>query len=358
MFFDEKQTLFIIGSPRSGTTMLQIILGTHPKVATTAEIMIFSRYVAPWMQSWQLDLMNQEKYGWNQGLSLLWNDEDNDAFLKDFLTKAYSRIRENNRDTTHLLDKCPGYAFHVDVIKRFCPNAKFIHLIRDGRDVACSLSAAVETMNFGVSDLVEAGKRWREWVLAARNARKFGSDYLEVRYENLVATPLAHYEKIFEFCGIALEPGWLEHALAENSFERMKARRASADPSIQVAKHHYRKGKAGAWRDDFSLEDRYHFHRVAGDLLCELGYAHEDWWAETEIQKWSYPRVADARRRWAMLREAGRWAMASVTNKLPARTDGSRVSFTTWSARRRRPALEASKGGLGTGVEVLGPVRS
>ncbi|RYD60973.1 MAG: hypothetical protein EOP84_36300, partial [Verrucomicrobiaceae bacterium] len=65
-----KNFLYIIGSPRSGTTMLQILLSQHPQVASTVEQTLFQLYVSPWLEAWKTEVYNLEEQGWKLGLPI------------------------------------------------------------------------------------------------------------------------------------------------------------------------------------------------------------------------------------------------------------------------------------------------
>lgn len=312
-----KQLLYIVGSPRSGTTMLQILLGSHPQVATTVELTLFTRYIAPWLKEYETEVANRERHGWHRGLPMLWSAEENDEFLREFLRRAYAKVDLAAPGRTHLLDKVPGNSLHVPVIKRLVPQARFIHIIRDGRDVACSLAAAKETMHFGVTRLAEGGTLWRDWVRGARQAADYPGDYLELRYEDFLVQGVELYERVLAFCRLPADRAWIEQTLAENTFSKMKERGASADPKVTVSRHHYRQGKAGSWHKDFTLQDRYEFDRAAGELLVELGYAEPGWWAATDAERHLEPRRHELRRRWDFLRKAASLVGAGLLGGKP-----------------------------------------
>ncbi len=312
MNLESKQFLFIIGSPRSGTTMLQILLGSHAQVATTVELTLFSKYLGPFLETWRTEVKNGREKGWHQGLPMLWDEAECEEFLREFLRRAYGKLSDRAPDRTHVLDKNPGYSLFVHTIKRFLPKARFIHLVRDGRDVACSLAAAKETMGFGMKRLAEGGALWNRWVRSAREAAQYPGDYLELRYEDFLEQGVELYARVLEFCGLSADRAWIARTLEENSFAKMKERGASADPGTTISTHHYRRGQAGKWRDDFTLQDRYEFDRAAGPLLVELGYAQPGWWAENETEQLTQPRRHEVTRRWGLLQEAGRLAKAAL----------------------------------------------
>jgi hypothetical protein len=307
------QPLYIIGSPRSGTTMLQVLLGSHPKVASTVQLTLFDRYIGQWLDFWELESREIKEKDWTLGLPMLWSREQFDAFISEFLTRAYTGMMERKPGATHLLDKNPGYGMHVDAIKRYLPRSKFIHMIRDGRDVACSLVAAKESMGFGFQQHAEAGALWRNLVKGARQAAKFGSDYLEVRYEDFLTDNHKAYRAVLDFCGLPYDQSWLEQTIAANTFEKMKDRQATGDPNVKVSVHHYRTGKSGNWKEIFTPAMRYAFDLSAGLLLRELGYAGEYWWAESQWERKWLPFRHRMGRRMAALRQAGRWLGGAVT---------------------------------------------
>jgi hypothetical protein len=294
---EDKQFLYIIGSPRSGTTMLQILLASHPQVASTVEQTLFQLYVAPWLEAWKMEVANLEQRGWKLGLPILWKESELEEVLRAFLTRAYEKILALKPAATHLLDKHPGYSLHVRTIRRFLPRARFIHLIRDGRDVAASSLAVHGKMGFGPGKLSKAAAKWRRFVLAAREAREFGPDYLEVRYEDFLGGKTDAYTRVLTFCGLDGSPAWIAETIAANSFDKMKGRGASPDPNVPLSEKRYHRGQAGGWREDLSPMDRYNFEQIAGDLLRELGYAEEGWWAESASDRVLLPlRSALARR--------------------------------------------------------------
>ena len=277
--------------------MLQVLLGNHPQVATTVELTLFDEYISPWQRKWELEIGKMRTYGHHRGLPTLWSEAEFEEFLREFLRRAYAKVEERLPGRTHLLDKNPIYSQHVHAIKRLLPQARFLHVIRDGRDVVSSLMAAKE-MGFGLGGIKVAAGIWRSNVEGALAARAYGSDYLELRYEDFLgAEKTAQYRKVLEFCGLAAEPAWITETLEANTFDKMKSRRATGDASVQSSSVHYRKGKAGGWREEFTPRDRYEFSRIAGDLLCQLGYAQEGWWADDAMERWRLPLEYEARRR-------------------------------------------------------------
>lgn len=273
-----RTPLFIIGSPRSGTTWLQIMLSAHPSVCTTVELTLYSRYTAPWIEAWREEAASIAQGRWIQGLPFLWTENDLYQFLREFAARVYQRALETEPQATHILDKHPGYSKHVDAIQRIWPEARFIHMIRDGRDVAVSMVAARQRIGFGTKTIEDSARAWKKHVLEAREARQYKARYLEVKYEDLLREGTKTLRSVFEFCNVSVTSHQVARILYDHRFERMKAKRQGAAEGVKTNKAHYRKGQAGTWRKEMSAMERYIFHRVAGDLLCELGYAGDNWW--------------------------------------------------------------------------------
>ena len=272
------QHIFIVGSPRSGTTWLQMLLGMHPKVATTVELTIFSHYIAPLINGWNIEKENIDKGRWEQGLPYIWSQDEFYTFLKSFVDKVYEKVLEKNPDATHILDKHPGYSKHVELIQKFLPEAKFIHIIRDGRDVACSMIAARKNIGFGEGKIGGAAREWRDNVIASRIIADQTKNYMEIRYEQLLENSFQVLKSVFNFCGLNVSDSQVNSIIEANSFEKLKNKGATADSKSNPNRKHYRKGKAGTWREDMNSEQQFIFNSIAGKLLIDLGYEkNQDW---------------------------------------------------------------------------------
>jgi hypothetical protein len=290
MMVFEKQFVFIIGAPRSGTTWLQAILGSHPSVCTTVELFLFNDYTFPLTRAWKAQIRSGRN-GWPEGLPTLWTEEEFYEFLREFLNRAYERVLAIKPSATILLDKHPGYSTYVEHINWLIPDAKFIHVIRDGRDVAVSLLAASSHMwgSFAPSKIEPATSMWKEYVLGAQKAQHYGNRYLEVKYEALLTDGLKTLSSIFKFIGLPVDLEEITSILGEHQFEKMKERRTAASKSIMLPESFFRKGTIGDWQNALNPVQRYIFHELAGDLLCKLGYADDLWWIDRRRQRITLP---------------------------------------------------------------------
>lgn len=290
------QGLFIIGSARSGSTWLQALLAAHPLVASSVELGVFNRYVAHWAEAWAFEMEVLAPRGIPQGLRFILSADELRGFLKGFVGECYRRVAARKPGATHVLDKHPGYSKYVQLIDKLMPGARFVHLIRDGRDVVVSTRRAGPDMAFGTLNVAQAGRLWARTVNEARTARCLAGRYLEVKYEDLLAEPTTTLASVFGFCGLQAPAELVADILGRHGFAAMRARLATADPAVPAHPLHYQEGRVGRWQQEFSLADRYDFDRVAGDLLCELGYARPGWWKQRWWEALAVPAAGVGRR--------------------------------------------------------------
>ncbi|MGB2985698.1 MAG: sulfotransferase [Phycisphaerae bacterium] len=284
-----RHCLFIVGAPRSGTTWLQMMIAAHPNVCSTVEQTIFRQYIAPWVEAYEREAAWMKREGYGHGLPFLWDEPDFCGFIREFIERVYARILATNPEATHILDKHPDNCHHVDLIDRMVPGARFIHIIRDGRDVATSIMAASREMNFGPPNIHGAATVWKACLQGARQASKFKGRYLEVRYEDLKASCFDVMKPVFEFCGLPTTDEQVAGIVRECEFQKLKERRASAAGDNEAPEAHYRKGKVGSWQEELSQYESYLFEKLAGALLRELGYAGPYWWARSRLEQSTLP---------------------------------------------------------------------
>jgi hypothetical protein len=188
------------------------------------------------------------------------------------------------------------------------PEARVIHIIRDGRDRTVSsmhrgwrrasqgylhrLSpeelARGEDLRGGSQGLAETGVFTEEWLRqAARHWRLLvgqavedgpallGPNYTEVRYEDLLERPHEEVRRLLGFLGVDTDRTLVDGCVSAASFEKLSRgrERGQEDPSS-----FYRKGIAGDWKNHFTEEDRRIFKEEAGELLIRLGYEEDLNW--------------------------------------------------------------------------------
>ncbi len=167
-------------------------------------------------------------------------------------------------------------------IQTFLPEARFVHLIRDGRDVALS----VLKQDWGPQSIEAAAEKWRSRVLRGRAQQPYLGFYIEVKFEDLVLHTERELRRICEFVELDFDPAMLGyHETAEQRL-REKARalpRAHGAPQAaekRLASHAKtfeppNPELIGTWRKKMPAADRAAYESLAGDLLADLGYEIE-----------------------------------------------------------------------------------
>jgi Sulfotransferase family len=282
----------IVGAPRSGTTLLRLMLDSHPDVAIPPETGFLA--VAAQFSSVGDELRRQffdtvtsfppEAPAWSD-FGIL-KDEYWTA-LQEIVPfsvaegyRAFYRTYAARFGKGRWGDKTPTYCMHMKTIEQVLPEAYFIHVIRDGRDVALSL----RQMWFSPGhDIETQAKYWSDCVTAARRHGARCRKYLEVRFESIVQETKAVLKTVCEFIALPYSAEMLTYH--RRALDRLVEHRdrVRADGSLVVS-HADRlrqqaltmqppqPGRAGSWKGEMSHQERRRFDAVAGDLLRELGY--------------------------------------------------------------------------------------
>jgi hypothetical protein len=268
---------FIVGVGRSGTTLLRAILDTHPDMAIPGESHFIPemvkdrrRYESPSGFRGELFLgaLGRHPRFRRWGLS---EDRVRRSFRDDpplTLAAAFRRVYAlfaGDRGKKRYGDKTPAYVHHISVLARLFPEARFVHVVRDGRDVALS-RLEHPTMSASLSDLAILWKRGVE--KGRRMGRRLGLHrYREIRYEDLVKDPEEVTSSVCAFLEVVFDPVML------NYYQR-------ADEIIRPTQHPRSHARIRLppttglrdWRTQMAPEGVEVFNALAGGLLQELGY--------------------------------------------------------------------------------------
>jgi hypothetical protein len=269
----DKEFIFIVGSPRSGTTWLHTILSGHPKVASIApvELTHFSNYIPSLIRIWNNQKKNLAKNPWEHGLASIWSDDEFDHFLRSFTRDVYRKILDKNPGATHIADKHPNYSNFLPAITKVLPNARIVHIIRDGRDVVVSSKSVNKRRGFMHAETEVMAKKWKTFVTNAIGYRG-NENYFELKYEDLLGNNRALLADLFRFCGLEATEDFLGETINRNKLDKNPV--SSANTAINSI----RENKKEIYRSNLTLEERYIFALIAGDLLKKLGYEADPEW--------------------------------------------------------------------------------
>lgn len=254
---------FIIGCPRSGTTLLQQILVRHPSIVVPPETAFFTKLLSGWPGRFR---RQREQIRADLGISLAAagrpRDRPAQAALYDKMAADYAH-RIERPDALWFGDKTPDHLRHARTISRVFPEARFILVVRDGRDVALSLSKVPWTpsdpvVNFGL---------WLDAaVLQEELVRDPPASIVQVRYEDLVGSPQTEVLRITEHLELDYRTELLEAGSGPTGIPQWEREwKGSAHEPI-------RQDRVGVWKRELDRRQVVLMERWGGTALTRLGY--------------------------------------------------------------------------------------
>lgn len=273
--------IFIVGAPRSGTTLLQRMLRSHPRISSpTGESHFFIPLLRDKTQYGDLSrvenvraLLEQMHKRWAEFLD---TDFHGVRFEVDSMANAIHargakrmsevldalfRINAEGEDKARWLDKTPYYIHHIPTLLATYPDAQFVHIIRDGRDAV--LSMLERAADIRVFNIAAGAMLWKRYVESGRSAGKqlTPHQYLELRYEDILADPVCIVQRLCEFLG----EGYSDKVI---DFEK------STDPKTKtpLLKQGLQESNREKWRASMTPRQIRTFESIAGDTLLDCGY--------------------------------------------------------------------------------------
>src|SRR5262245_3525808 len=258
---------FLLGHDRSGTTMLRLILD-RGDVAIPPESM-FLLDVQPGQPA--EDVLQA---AWSHPRVRLWGLEGDPPTIPDALNGADAfryavsapfAAYAGGEGKTRWGDRTPAYVGHVDRLASIWPDARFVVLVRDGRDVALSVMG----VPFGPNNAWAAARSWATAIRQGRDAaRRYPGRVIEVRYEDLVANPDVEVQAICSFLALDYSPDML--AIEQTDRSKVVEDQAGWFTNVWSG---ITTAAVGKWRTDLTPRQVEMFESVAGDELRSLGYA-------------------------------------------------------------------------------------
>jgi hypothetical protein len=261
--------LFIVGAPRSGTTLLRAMLNRHPRIGLCDETYFFyyvflrrrafgdlaidanrrrlidSYFATSRMERLKLDLPRLREKLMAEGTSY----PTMFAAIIQFYAESHGKVRAG--------EKTPHQAWNTAELLDWYPAGKVVHLLRDPRDVTASLF----NVPWGRRSAAANASLWVSLTLAAETCRD-NPRYLRLRYEDLVAEPERRLTEVCTFMGEAFSPAMLE------------ARQpAQADkPWFERAQGALSKDRLGTWKEQLTQDQVALIESVAGPVMEQFGY--------------------------------------------------------------------------------------
>jgi hypothetical protein len=240
------RVIVVLGAARSGTTWLHRLISAHPLVAgtETGETWLFTDIAPMWVDEVRAEA--------GDGAVL--------TGMRTFCDNLLLTMRDRISPTaTHVCEKTPTTVWRLPVLAQMYPDALYLHVVRDGRDVAASLA---HTWTGGaepsVDEVEAAAREWVQAVGAVRRAAPTLPRLRQVRYEDLLDDPHHVVEELWSWLGL----GVTDDARAAAA-RRIEQRVTPLPATGEIG--------AGKWRS-LSPASRAAVTIASGDLLRELGY--------------------------------------------------------------------------------------
>ncbi|HLM30993.1 MAG TPA: sulfotransferase [Solirubrobacterales bacterium] len=285
---------FVVGVGRSGTTLLRMMLDAHPELAIPPE----THFVNPLIQaSGRLrfnaraaakTIVHDERRRWNDfGLA---EEELRAAMegIRPFNTtdalRAFYLLYARKHGKERWGDKTPDYIRKMKKIQKSLPEARFIHVIRDGRDAGLSQNRRIAQRGKEPVPPREMARRWRKRIVKSRIDAAEVGHYMEVRYEDLISDTETVLRRICEHVEIDYAPVMLRyHERADERLQEMagalpaKKGRPVREAGERVQAHAMTTrppdpDRLQVWKTEMAEEENAEFENAAGYLLDELGY--------------------------------------------------------------------------------------
>jgi hypothetical protein len=264
---------FIVGKERSGTTLLSAIMNRHPEVCVTPEtdfMYQLSKYPGgheKFKEDWPGSLYKivdriKPTADWVKPAQSLYDKLDGkavsgrDAFLAlgELISERYKKI--------NWIEKTPNHIHCLPFIREVFPNSPIVHIVRDGRDVAYSLTQ----VKFGSPNYYNNLWEWMDAVSKVRVFQAIDKLTITIRYEDLVLYPEDTIKKVCDFLALIyypemLEPDGSEASLLDTTGSHMKQAARKVDSA-----------KLAAWKSNLSSSLISSAEMIAHKELNDWGY--------------------------------------------------------------------------------------
>lgn len=281
-----QNLVFIVGCPRSGTTYLQKLLASHPKVHSGWESYIFAWYLGPLLKTWRekehADALPGEMR--RMGVHSYLQEREFRGLAKGFFEAMIGDLPEGHI----FLEKTPAHSLWIREIVDLFPDARFINIIRDARDVVASLLAASRTWeNRFTRHTYSAARLWTRYVQAVERARDLvpRENFFDIRYEDLRRGPVQKLALLSQFLSLEWSEDAIREAVAKNDIQQaletggtqlVPSKSESSTKPGTVYKYaeatFIRKGKPGSWRSDLRFYQKWQVWLFAKSTMAASGY--------------------------------------------------------------------------------------
>lgn len=268
--------VFVVGCPRSGTTLLQRMLDNHPDLAVAYDTHFVPRALGrcrsdnPALTPELVARVRNHRRFPRLGVEpeVVEQAASTSSSYREFVAALY--VDFASRHGKPLAgEKSPGYCRHIPRLEKLFPWARFVHLIRDGRDVTLSLldwgKGEPSRIPLWREEPVAVGALWWLWKVqkGCEDGRALGGRYREVRFEALVRSPETELRQVSRFLGLPYADSMVRYHEGRRKHDAGLSAKAAWLPPTPGLRD---------WRGQMEARDVELFEALAGHLLSDLGY--------------------------------------------------------------------------------------
>lgn len=286
--------IFVVGNPRSGTTMFRLILAVHSKINIPPESDLIAKLYPKYgpISSFKPEQLHEMMNDIMGKAAIINLEEQWQVSLSDFAEqieqhagKSYAQVcaslyrhyaqAKGAGEKEYWGDKNNAYGNYIDVLTTLYPEAKFVHIVRDGRAVLSSYQQLDidKTQKYAPilpKDAVSIARGWVDMVgRIDRHLRKYAPGrYIVVRYEDILEDFDCSINSVCQFLEVGYESSMAQFHQANIKYKM--------EPKAYSWKENTRKpldrSKASAWKQKINESDISQFEAIAGDKLQQYGY--------------------------------------------------------------------------------------
>jgi tetratricopeptide (TPR) repeat protein len=238
---DVAQPIFILGFPRSGTTLVEQTLSAHAKIPAGDELPLIQEITAI------MPRMLASPLGYPEALAELWMGDQREGLdnLRDYYLQKVRQMGLPRKGATHFTDKMPLNETHLGLIALLFPEAPLIHVLRHPLDIAVSAFSNQFTHGFFCAyDLETAARHYvRVMELVEHYRAEMTLRYLPIRYEDIVADQEASVRAMLTFIGEEFDPACLTFH-KNRRYARTASYAQVTEPLYRRSVHRYRHYRA------------------------------------------------------------------------------------------------------------------
>jgi len=265
---------FVVGAPRSGTTLLATILDRHPLICVPPETHFFEH--AQQLKHYDYtshQLLEKKFFEYRRLLDLNLRKDEFSLRFREYapvhsnLFRAAMEMYSNQLDKPLVVEKTPGHLAYVHQLMTLYPKTKFICVIRDGRDVTLSRMRMPWSRDMG---LVLNSLNWNMY---ARLAFQFDSTYdnfLTIRFEDLITSPEKSTKRIDAFLGVPFSKSQLDPSVKSSTVPSWETNWKAK--SLEVPD----RSRAFAWKQSATLQEKQQMTELMKKYLGKFGYCDSE----------------------------------------------------------------------------------